>query len=61
MSDFLAAIGLVLILEGAFYALFPTQAIAMLKQIMLVSPDRLRMAGVVAAAVGFVVLWGVRG
>ena len=61
MSDFLAAIGLVLIIEGAFYGLFPKQAISMLKQILSVHPNRLRSVGMVATSIGFVVIWAVRG
>lgn len=61
MSDFLAAIALVLIIEGVLYALFPRQAISMLKQVMSLHPGRLRNAGMVAATMGFVLLWGVRG
>ena len=50
-----------MILEGALYALFPKQALSMLKQIMAMPPDRLRYAGIVALTLGFVVLWAVRG
>jgi len=61
MSDFLAAIGLLLIIEGAFYALFPNQAMAMLKQILTMHPNQLRGAGAIATVIGFVVIWAVRG
>ena len=61
MSDFLVAVGLVLVIEGLVFAAFPGSAKrAMLS--VLESPDPLlRIVGIVCAAVGVVVIWLVRG
>ncbi len=60
MTDILAAFGLVLVLEGAFYALFPQFMKRMAAQAQLMPADTLRTAGAVAAGVGLVIVWMVR-
>jgi uncharacterized protein YjeT (DUF2065 family) len=61
MSDFIAALGLVLVLEGLAYAAFPG-AMRRAVEIMAASPDgQLRVAGIVSAIVGLVIVWLVRG
>ncbi len=61
MHDLLTALALVLVIEGAVYALFPGP----LKRMMMVAveqPDSvLRSVGLVAAVVGVVLVWLVRG
>lgn len=61
MSDFLTALGLVLALEGTLYALAPGG----MKNVMvsaLKTPDQaLRIAGLVALALGVLIVWLVRG
>jgi uncharacterized protein YjeT (DUF2065 family) len=61
MEDFLAAIGLVLVLEGVLYALFPDGMRRMMAQAMVMPPSTLRAGGLVAAFAGFVIVWLVRG
>lgn len=61
MEDFLAAIGLVLVLEGVLYALFPEGMQRMMASALEMSPTMLRTGGLVAAVAGFVVVWLVRG
>lgn len=51
------AIGLVLAFEGALYALFPTFLRSMVKHIDMVSDSSLRFGGVVALAVGVLLVW----
>ena len=61
MHDLLTALALVLVIEGAVYALFPGP----MKRMMTVAveqPDSvLRPVGLVAAVVGVVLVWLVRG
>lgn len=61
MSDFLAALGLVFVIEGLVFAAFPgagKRAVAA----MLATPEpSLRAVGLVSAVFGLVVLWLVRG
>lgn len=60
MIDFLTAVGLVLVLEGVLYALFPAGMQRMMEQALQLSPDMLRKGGLIAAFVGFAIVWMVR-
>lgn len=60
MDDLWAALGLVLVLEGAMYALFPHQMIEMLKKLPDLPPATLRMIGLTGIIVGWLVVWLVR-
>ena len=61
MDDLVTALGLVLVIEGALYALFPERMQRMMAQALELPPAFLRRAGVVAAVVGFAVVWLIRG
>ena len=61
MSDVIAAVGLVLVLEGALYALFPSFMKRMAAQALETPGETLRLAGLVSAALGVGVVWLVRG
>ena len=61
MSEVIAAVGLILALEGALYALFPDVMRRMAAQVVQMPGDTLRMVGVVSAAAGVAVVWLVRG
>jgi len=60
MSDLWVAIGLVLVLEGAMYALFPNQMIEMLKKLPDIPPAILRAIGLFGVAIGWLIVWFVR-
>ena len=60
MSEFLVALGLVLVIEGLIFAAMPGPAKRALASIME-SPDQfLRMVGIVSAVAGLVIIWLVR-
>ena len=61
MEDAFLALGLVLALEGALYALFPQVMRRALALAIALPPDQLRIAGVVAALLGVGIVWLVRG
>ena len=61
MSEVAAAIGLILALEGALYALFPELMKRMAVQVTQTPGDTLRVAGVLSAVAGVVLVWLVRG
>lgn len=61
MSQAVVAIGLVLVLEGALYALFPEFMKRLAHQATQTPGDTLRIAGVVSAAAGVALVWLVRG
>lgn len=60
MEDLFTALGLVLVIEGALYALFPEGMQRMMAQTLKLPPALLRRAGLGAAVVGFVVVWLIR-
>jgi len=55
------AFGLVMVLEGAMYALFPQQMIDMIRRLPNMSPRAIRLAGLMAVAAGWLVVKFVRG
>ena len=61
MSDFIAALGLVLVIEGLVWAAFPRGGTAMLQVAASTSERSLRLGGLVAMALGVGVVWLVRG
>jgi uncharacterized protein len=61
MSEFIVAIGLVLVIEGLVFAAFPAAAKRLAASAME-SPDlSLRIAGIASAMIGLVLIWLVRG
>jgi uncharacterized protein YjeT (DUF2065 family) len=61
MSEFLVAIGLVLMIEGLIFAGFPAAA-KRLAASAVESPEMsLRIAGIASAVVGLLLIWLVRG
>ena len=61
MGDLITALGLVLVIEGALYALFPEAMQRMMVQVLEMPPQVLRTAGLVAAVIGVGIVWLVRG
>ncbi|RWX60582.1 DUF2065 family protein [Mesorhizobium sp. M2A.F.Ca.ET.039.01.1.1] len=61
MQDFLAAIGLVLVIEGLVYGGFPAFARELAAEVLSVPENVLRVGGLVAIAVGVGIVWLVRG
>jgi uncharacterized protein YjeT (DUF2065 family) len=61
MVDFLAALGLVFVIEGLIFAAFPGAAKRAMASV-LESPDTtLRMVGIGSAVIGLIVVWLARG
>lgn len=65
MSDFwtalATAIGLVLVLEGLFYALSPNGMKRLMVQILDMPSGNLRIGGMVAMVAGVLIVWLLRG
>jgi hypothetical protein len=61
MSDFVVALGLVLVLEGLVLAAFPMAAKQAMANVLETPVGSLRLIGVVSAMFGLVVVWLVRG
>lgn len=60
MSDLIVALGLVLVIEGILYALFPDAMRRMMAQVLEMPPSVIRGAGLTAAAVGLGLVWLIR-
>ena len=61
MSDLLVAVGLVLVIEGLLWALYPSFGRKMLETLSDMPEQTLRMSGMTAIAIGVVIVWLVRG
>ena len=61
MEDFLAALGLVFVIEGLVFAAFPAQAKRAMASVMETPEGSLRLIGLGSAVVGLIVIWLVRG
>lgn len=57
MSDLVAALGLVLIIEGLVYAAAPARFKAMMARLEEIPDETLRMGGLIAVAVGVAIVW----
>jgi uncharacterized protein YjeT (DUF2065 family) len=61
VQDFLAAMGLVLVVEGLVYGGFPRLAKRLAGEVLAMPEGALRVAGLAAIAVGVGIVWLVRG
>ena len=61
MQDFLAAIGLVLVVEGLVYGGFPGLAKRLAGEVLSMPDNALRIVGLAAIAIGVGIVWLVRG
>lgn len=61
MTDFLAALGLFFAIEGLFLAAFPAGAKRAMASALEMPDGPLRIAGIVSAVVGLLIVWMVRG
>ena len=53
----LGALGLLLIIEGLLYALFPNRMKNMIRSMLEMNNDALKWGGLASAIVGFLMLW----
>ena len=57
MKEFIIAIGLLLFIEGALYALFPSKMKNMLKVVEKIPINQLRIGGFIFVLIGFGIIW----
>ena len=57
MQFILGSLGLLLIIEGLLYALFPNRMKNMIRSILEMNNDTLKWGGLASAVVGFLMLW----
>jgi len=60
MQDLWVGLGLVILLEGAIYALFPNQMIEMMRKLPDIPPATLRIMGIIGVIIGWLVIRMVR-
>ncbi|MGP1256650.1 MAG: DUF2065 domain-containing protein [Kiloniellales bacterium] len=60
MSDLLTALALVFVIEGCILALFPGAPAALYERLAQLPPETLRIAGLVAVALGVLAVWFLR-
>jgi uncharacterized protein YjeT (DUF2065 family) len=56
MNELITALGLMLVMEGAIYALFPEGMKRMMAQMQTMPPQHLRLAGLTLAIIGFAIV-----
>ena len=61
MPDFLAALGLVFVIEGLVFAAFPEAAKRAMSSVLETPDLSLRLIGIGSAIVGLLMVWLVRG
>ncbi|MDP2621076.1 MAG: DUF2065 domain-containing protein [Hyphomicrobiales bacterium] len=57
MNDFIAAVGLVLVIEGLLYAVFPGVVRRMMEIAREMPDSNLRAGGLIALIVGVLIVW----
>ena len=60
MTDFLVALALIFVIEGAVYALFPDGMKRMMEQVIPLPSSVLRSVGLGAAGLGVAAIWLIR-
>jgi uncharacterized protein YjeT (DUF2065 family) len=60
MTDFLAALGLVFVIEGLIFAAFPGHAKRAIQSVLDTPDAALRVIGIGSAVIGLIVVWLVR-
>ena len=60
MKDLISALGLLLFVEGLFFAIFPTRIKNMLKIIEKIPETKLRSTGVFFLILGFLIVWYIK-
>jgi uncharacterized protein YjeT (DUF2065 family) len=61
MTEFIVAIGLVLVIEGLLFAAFPRAAKRLAASAIESPESSLRFAGIASAVLGIVLIWFMRG
>jgi len=60
MKDLITALGLLLFIEGLFFAIFPTRIKNMLKVIEKIPETKLRSLGIFFLLLGFLIVWYIK-
>ena len=61
MNDLIAALGLMLVIEGVLYAAFPDFMRRAMAQVLALADEQIRGAALGTACLGLLLVWFVRG
>ena len=61
MKELIVANGLLLVIEGLVYTIFPDQMKSMMKKMQELSASNLRTGGLFFALIGFIIVWIIKG
>jgi uncharacterized protein YjeT (DUF2065 family) len=61
VSDLIVALGLVLVIEGILYGGLPLLAKRLAAEVLSIPEQVMRIAGLIAVALGVLIVWLVRG
>ena len=60
MDELITALGLLLFIEGLFFAIFPSRIKSMLELIKNTPENKLRTFGVIFLIIGFLIIWYIK-
>ena len=60
MNELITALGLLLFIEGLFFAIFPSRIKSMLELIKNTPENKLRTFGVIFLIIGFLIIWYIK-
>jgi uncharacterized protein YjeT (DUF2065 family) len=61
MKEFVVAIGLLFVIEGLLYSIFPEQMKGMMEKMKSIPDSNLRTGGLFFALIGFIIVWSIKG
>jgi|tagenome__1003787_1003787.scaffolds.fasta_scaffold12190947_1 uncharacterized protein len=61
LGDFFAAIGLAFVIEGLMFLAFPDRVRRMMAVVAASPAQQMRVAGVISAVIGLLIVWVARG
>ena len=61
MKELIVAIGLLFVIEGLLYSIFPEQMKGMMEKMKSISASNLRTGGLFFALIGFIIVWVIKG
>ena len=61
MNELIVAVGLIFVIEGLLYSIFPNQMKNMLQKMKDIPVSNLRTGGLSFALIGFIIVWIVKG
>ena len=61
MKELIVAIGLLFVIEGLLYSIFPEQMKGMMEKMKSIPVSNLRTGGLFFALIGFIIVWVIKG